>query len=331
MTTHIGVLPDDLLDTITRKANQHESGSSLSPDGLASMSFLRLPHPRTAVPSLFLPYHRAEPASGSGGGWGILEVQNVSPPNPRSWFFTEGEVVSDGKLLVMTPIDPAFLVIPILQVIKPKDGSAGIFQPMDDIFDEAASKIVQGSATIAQEDIMSLTRYDCIADALKWVCDFQDITPELKVYRYSEDKVIEYLQAKVTRLSRHEVVEKSRTLIRNFAKDGLMDDGKEDLLELGRTRSACDLVSQYIAPSLYSALLAKYDFTSLETYIKAVKAEDMAVALAGAPTARSRAVVEEDGDAKKRKARSKASRGVEKLKKVDVSKMVKVSTYFQKK
>ena len=58
-----------------------------------------------------------------------------------------------------------------------------------------------------------------------------DITPELTVYRYSEAKVIEYLQAKVTRLSRHEVVEKSRTLIRNFAKDGLMDDGREKLLE----------------------------------------------------------------------------------------------------
>jgi hypothetical protein len=30
-------------------------------------------------------------------------------------------------------------------------------------------------------------------------------------------------------------------------------------LVVGRTRSACDLVSQYMAPSLYSALLAKYE------------------------------------------------------------------------
>ena len=44
---------------------------------------------------------------------------------------------------------------------------------MDDIFEEAASKIIKGSATIQQEDIMSLTRYDCITDALKRVCDFQ--------------------------------------------------------------------------------------------------------------------------------------------------------------
>lgn len=72
-------------------------------------------------------------------------------------------------------------------------------------------------------------------------------------------------------------------------------------------------------------------FTPLETHIKALKAKDMAVALAGAPMAKSRSAVEEDGDSKKRKAKPKASRGVETLKKVDVSKMVKMSTYFQKK
>jgi ribonuclease H2 subunit B len=58
-----------------------------------------------------------------------------------------------------------------------------------------------------------------------------DITPDLTVYRYSEDKVMEYLQAKVSRLSKHAVAEKSRSIIRGLAKDGLMDDGKEDLLE----------------------------------------------------------------------------------------------------
>ena len=60
---------------------------------------------------------------------------------------------------------------------------------------------------------------------------YADVTSELTVYRYSEDKVMEYLQAKVSRLSKHAVAEKSRTIIRNLAKDGLMDDGKEDLLE----------------------------------------------------------------------------------------------------
>ena len=43
--------------------------------------------------------------------------------------------------------------------------------------------------------------------------------------------MMEYLQAKVSRLSKAAVAGKSRTIIRNLAKDGMMDDGKEDLLE----------------------------------------------------------------------------------------------------
>jgi ribonuclease H2 subunit B len=108
----------------------------------------------------------------------------------------------------MTPIDPAFLLIPILQAIKPvsndldaslyplfrttlttfplpqNDGSAGLFQPLDDIFDEAAPKIVRAVngrpsddapafPPISQEDMLSLTRYDCVINALKRICDFQ--------------------------------------------------------------------------------------------------------------------------------------------------------------
>jgi hypothetical protein len=54
----------------------------------------------SAIPALFLPY-RLDGASSSADGseWGILEVQSVSPPNQRSWFFTEGQVVS-GKVLL---------------------------------------------------------------------------------------------------------------------------------------------------------------------------------------------------------------------------------------
>ncbi|KAI0297102.1 ribonuclease H2, subunit B [Russula brevipes] len=345
MTTHIGILPMDLLDAITRRVNEQEqvpglegSDSSLAP----STSFLRLPHPRTALPSLFLPYRCAQRVRpcGSQDAWRILEVQSVSPPNQRSWFFTEGEVISDGKLLVMTPIDPTFLLIPILQTVKPNDGSAGIFQPLDDILDEAAPKVVRdvngrtsddALPPICQEDLLSLTRCDCVVSAMKNICDFQDITPELMVYRYSEDKVIEYLQAKVSRLSKHAVAEKSRTIVRNLAKDGLMDDGKEDLLELARVRAACDLVSQYITHDLYSALVAKYDFTPLDVHIKAIKDEELAKALASAPANKSRAADAVDGDGKKRKAKSKASQGVEKLKKVNVSGMAKISAFFQKK
>lgn len=43
--------------------------------------------------------------------------------------------------------------------------------------------------------------------------------------------VMDYLKVKVKRLSAPTVCEMSTTLIRHLAKNGLMDDGKEDLLD----------------------------------------------------------------------------------------------------
>jgi ribonuclease H2 subunit B len=102
---------------------------------------------------------------------------------------------------MMTPIDPAFLLIPILQTIKPvsnelelrtlqnyayaspqNDGSAGLFQPLDDILDEAMPKIIRAVdgrtsddtfPSVSQEDVLFLTRCDCVINALKRICDFQ--------------------------------------------------------------------------------------------------------------------------------------------------------------
>jgi ribonuclease H2 subunit B len=67
----------------------------------------------------------------------MLEVQAVVPPNTRSWFVGTQDVVAgvprlflrilemihclfvDGKLLLITQVDPTFLLIPVLQSIQP--------------------------------------------------------------------------------------------------------------------------------------------------------------------------------------------------------------------
>jgi len=62
-----------------------------------------------------------------------------------------------------------------------------------------------------------------------------------------------------------------------------------------------------------------------------LKDEESAIALAAAPGKRPRvADMVEDGG-KKRKAKSKASQGVERLKKANISGMAKLSSFFQKK
>lgn len=103
-----------------------------------------------------------------------------------------------------------------------------------------------------------------------------EITSEIVVYRISLPRILEYLQAKVVRLATSEVLEISRTTIRGLAKDGLMEDGKETLLQgklhsikedllvniakVGRMRAACDLLAQYLSPDIHALLVKSYEY-----------------------------------------------------------------------
>lgn len=189
------------------------------------------------------------------------------------------------------------------------------------------------------------------------------------VYRYSAERVQTYLRTKVARLSQKDVSELSRTLTRGFAKDGLMEDGKEDILNgtlanvdcsksnipsrlAARLRVGCDLVSQYLARDVYERLLSSYkcvihtcqhrnvahpsrcSFAALDAHTKILKDEAMAVA-----ASKLNAIeVKESGDSKEtndqsndKKRKSRNSTGVEKLKKANTKGMAKLSTFFQKK
>ncbi|KAH9949549.1 ribonuclease H2, subunit B [Amylocystis lapponica] len=331
MAYHVGILPEDVLHTLVRKLNETD-------DVKAGLQFVRLPHPRTGMPSLFLPYLSSKTGSSS-----ILEVQAVAPPNPRSWFMTEGEIIEDGKLLLMTPIDPAFILIALFRSVHSEADSHGQFRTTDDLFDEVATKFMQAEMSVSQEtpegctakDILHFLSFDCTLNAVRRICETKDITPEITVYRYSPVKVEEYLKAKVARLAKAEVFEASRTLTRNLAKDGLMEDGKEALLESARVRAACDLVSQYITQDLYNALVASYEYVSQPLRLEDSPNDDRN-ALAALVAENMDKVEEKESkttgaaaDGKKRKA-PKASFGVEKLKKANVKGMAKISNFFQK-
>ncbi|KAJ7217837.1 ribonuclease H2, subunit B [Mycena pura] len=320
MATHVAVLPSGTFLSLVVENIQCLHASELA-IGLPSGRFLRLPHPRTELVALFLPY---QPEGSTRDG--ILEVQAVAPTNARSWFIGQ-EVVADGKLLVMTPIDPAFLLIPILQYHE--NTSQRMFRPADEIFEDAATNLEQVSAAnkdvslhISKEDILYFTSMDCCRKALRRVCDVKDIAEDITVYRFSSEKVVEYLRTKIERLSTPEAADISRTVVRSLAKDGLLEDGKEELLQVGRIRAACDLVGQYINPSMRSLLAASYDFTALDSYFKSIEVEE----LVEKPVKRKPAPTTVE---KKRKPAT--SQGVEKLKKAKTGGMAKLSTFFAKK
>ncbi|EKM80701.1 hypothetical protein AGABI1DRAFT_98838 [Agaricus bisporus var. burnettii JB137-S8] len=274
--------------------------------------YLRLPHPRTD--------------NGDVATNQVLELQAINPMDSRSWFLGN-EVIADGKLLLMTPIDPVFLLLPVLSCIQPNDGSAGQFKPADDMLEEAALRLQEQSQSrkdgrISNEDILRLTNLRCARNALKHICDIKEITEEITVYRYSRERVLDYLRKKVIRLSTPSTLEKSKTIIRSLAKDGLMEDGNEDLLKtpVGQLRAACELVSHYLSPTLRDMLYASYEYAYIHLHEAMTSIAASQNKKAGNKTAT---------EGKKRKA-ARGSLGVETLKKVNVDGMAKLSTFFKK-
>ncbi|OCH95159.1 hypothetical protein OBBRIDRAFT_816783 [Obba rivulosa] len=324
MALHLGILPRDVIDSMLAQLSMRGVSNP------SSLRFVRLPHPRTGISSLFLPY---KITNSEDERTSVLEVQMIASPERRSWFMPSDDVVEDGKLLLMTPVDSAFLLVPILRVLVPADGGVGNFRPADDLFEEAAVKLnATDSSSQASRDLPYFSSFTCVRKAMSQICEMKEITEDLTVYRYSSSKTLEYLRSKVAHLAKPEIIETSRTLIRNLAKDGLMEDGKEALLDSARTRAACDLVSQYIPRDVYTALLESYDFTALDTYLKALREEAVSLAAADMNKAEMRESQTKGAEAtdKKRKGQAKASYGVEKLKKANVKGMSKISSFFQK-
>ncbi|CAA7261686.1 unnamed protein product [Cyclocybe aegerita] len=341
MPSRFAILPSDIIQYLSLSLNDT---STITPEFHNSthepLQILRLPHPRTGLPSLFLPLeHLQSRSSVDFSDAGVLEIQAVCPPDERSWIVGE-EVVADGKMLTMIPIDPAFLLLPILQTTQPLDGSSVQFRTLDDLFEEGTKKFEtslqeRGKTTAPRtQDIHRLCSLECTRKALSRLCEVKEISPEIIVYRYSPAKFLKYLRAKVAYLESSVVLDKSQTVIRNLAKEGLMDDGREDLLRLGRTQACCDLLSQYLPPETYATLLASYDFSSLQKLIQANRDEALTAAAVAAPPAKGKGSkvdikVATATNGKKRKA-TKASQGVEKLKRVNTTGMAKLSSFFAK-
>ncbi|KAG5638886.1 hypothetical protein H0H81_009189, partial [Sphagnurus paluster] len=157
------------------------------------------------------------------------------------------------------------------------DGTTGNFRPIDDIIEDASLKLETSGeaddAPVTRQDIIRFAALKCAKRAIRHICDVKEITPEIVVYRLSHPKVLEYLRGKIARLSSADALEVSRTVIRSLARDGLMEDGKEALLQAGRTRAACDLTSHYLSPDLRQSLISSYNFTHLDEYLKKINIE----------------------------------------------------------
>jgi len=162
----------------------------------------------------------------------------------------------------------------------------------------------------------------------------EESTPQTKktmtFSRPAPDKALSFLRAKAAHLAAPERFEQFDHLVRALNRDGLWSDSASDpnvpLTSAARTKASIEHIAQYLPTGTASALYASYDdeLAPLAKYLA-----DRAAATAAA----AQPVVNQGKDAKgaKRKAPVQASRGVEALKKVNTSKMAKLTSFFKPK
>ncbi|RUS21437.1 ribonuclease H2, subunit B [Endogone sp. FLAS-F59071] len=139
---------------------------------------VRMPHPRTGFPARYMIQDGI-----------IMEIQKIDPIDKRSWFIGNS-VQEDGSLYFMTPIDPLFIAIPMLDHVRKKTSeSSGVFLTLDQLFDNVDNPSVARLA--------SLQGFDA---SLAHVCDIK-VTQNMRAYRLNDDKAIAWLKLKVSRLS----------------------------------------------------------------------------------------------------------------------------------
>ncbi|KAH8423865.1 uncharacterized protein LDX57_001617 [Aspergillus melleus] len=152
---------------------------------------LRLPNPRTGELTRYLFCPKL----------GIHEFTAVAAPShvPRSILFshspekhvapTRGSISKAAQLLVATPIDAMFFMIPILST-----SSKGLFQPLDDILDSQDELPKHMRHALFDE-----TFEPTLQARAEAVCDFVEAGDQ-KMFRFNEKKLLGELIAKAERM-----------------------------------------------------------------------------------------------------------------------------------
>ncbi|CAK1548598.1 unnamed protein product [Leptosia nina] len=192
-----------------------------------SFRIITLPHPAHGTPSKYVL---------DGKNKNIFEIVTFNEPY-RSWFIGE-TVKSDGSFMLVTPINPVFIVLPRLRE-QCKDRA----MPINDLLSEKGYNEITGF----------ICGLDNIAD-LKG-------SLELCAYKYNEEKTLKWLEEKVRKLSK--LIRKKNVHVTSgvssatFISSTLNND---DIDEEFYLKYAFGILSDYLQDDLVELLESKFDF-----------------------------------------------------------------------
>ncbi|XP_045505904.1 ribonuclease H2 subunit B [Colias croceus] len=182
----------------------------------------------------------------------VYEIVTFNEPY-RSWFIDE-TVKSDGSIMLVTPVNPLFLVLPRL-----RDQCNSRAVPLDDLLSEKGfDKLI-----------------NFIGNVLDNVGDLKG-SSEMKAYKYNEEKTLNWLKSRVLKLS---TVLKEKNLhvtsgatSATFVASTLTNDSVDEEFYL---KYAHGIISEYLQDDLVELLEKQFDFKAelIETIGKKRKSD----------------------------------------------------------
>ncbi|KAG0003037.1 Ribonuclease H2 subunit B [Modicella reniformis] len=264
-----------------------------------------LPHPSSGFPSRYVIQEGQ-----------LYEMQLVDSEGLRSWFIRD-TVQSDGSLYIITPIDPLFMCIPILDIVRQRTSeSEGLFLGLQDIFESDQ-----------YTSLRNLVELDKLDQHLALVCDVRESdsgggggSGKRKTFRLDNHRTLTWLKRKV------------QVLADKFSSIPVLVDSidyTESLHEICQTeaitQSALRLVSAYLSESWAKQLAAEYQFPELEKLESRIQLPTLL-------DFGKRSATDMDEDSKPKEIKKpKMSAGQRKLAKASTTGMKPLSSFFAKK
>lgn len=200
--------------------------------------------------------HSGEMARYAIRGDRLLEVHKVDPSSPRSWFIGNS-VQQDGSLHVMSPIDPLFILIPILDKARRKTTeSDGVYLPISDLAETFPAAL----------ELCRVLSLSSVTSRIASLCDVQSCGSDILVYRLSDEKVITWLKSRVDKIV--DKFESLRVLKRLSSKYTSIPSDDARLQMLVRHRIALQVIDDYLNDAWSERLSGVYDFTEVENLQK---------------------------------------------------------------
>jgi len=201
----------------------------------SKITIVKLPHPGKGNPALFLLNHQNKK---------MFELMSYQESN-RCWFIGD-LVVEDGSLMISTPVNPVFIILPFL---------------------------IKSERNVPLEDLLENDEYSHLHELASVDCDLSCVAtqlgdPSLNVWKYDETKCLQWLKERVEAV-KNVVMEQKVDLTAGAAS--LIYQANVDATSVEYTRFALGIVCEYLSEELVDKLTTNLNLPEPERTAGPVK------------------------------------------------------------